>query len=230
MSAPATKPLTATEPATPLQALHQARAGVVESVKRLTGISARLHAEAAAGASLIDELAKLAETETAEMRAWADSSCQGPAPKGKTAERQAIATKMAATNATAAAASKTLGEVDAQIAELNDRHRTIAAQIEKAALDGLHDEFRALSDQHLAAIEVVRKLSARLLGLCSYLTNEGRRRLDRGDQEGGKAYLARAEALTSIKLANPGNTQFEIIEAANDWARRAAALNKGPAA
>src|SRR5258708_6971094 len=121
----------------------------MESVKRLNGISARLHAEAAAGASLIDELAKLAETETNEVRAWADGGCQGAAPKGKTAERQAIATKMAVANATAAAASKALSEVDAQITEHNTNLIAVVAQIEKAALDTMQADFSALRDQHL---------------------------------------------------------------------------------
>ena len=88
-------------------------------------------------------------------------------------------------------------------------------------------DFSALNDQHLAAVEAIRKLTAKMHGLCSYLSNEGRRRIDRGDLEAGKRYLARAEALTSIKLASPGMTQGEIIEAANDWSRRAAALRSG---
>jgi hypothetical protein len=175
------------------------------------------------------EITELGRTEIASVTAWATGGCIGHAPRADQNKRIMLGQKLTAAQSAAAAAKGAGADIDRQISALNDQLRTIAAQIEKAALDGMHDEFRALSDQHLAAIEAARKLSAKLLGLCSYLSNEGRRRLDRGDQEGGKAYLARAEALTSIKLANPGNTQGEIIEAANDWARRAAALNKGSA-
>jgi seryl-tRNA synthetase len=199
----------------------------MDSVKRLNGVSTRLHAEAAAGASLIEELAKLAETETNEMRAWADGGCQGPAPKDKAAERQAIATKLAGASATAAAARTAIAETDNQTGKLNNQLRTINAQIEKAALDAMQADFRGLNDQHLAATEVIRKLAAKMHGLCSFLSNEGRRRIDRGEHEAGKAYLARAEALTSIKLASPGVTQGEVMTAANDWSRRAAALRSG---
>jgi hypothetical protein len=230
--APATKSLTpsATEPATPLERLHADRAGLTGELASLNASSARLRETANAGAAVLREIGAMGSAEIAAMTAWASAGCIGDPPTPDLKQRRGLAEKLAAAQVAAAAAKAVGADIDRQIAELNDKLRAIAAQIEKAALDGLHDEFRVLSDQHLAAIEAVRKLAARLHGLCSYLSNEGRRRLDRGDQEGGKAYLARAEALTSIKLPNPGVTQGEIIEAANDWARRAAALNKGPAA
>ena len=83
--------------------------------------------------------------------------------------------------------------------------------------------------EYAAAIEAVRKLAAKLHGFCSYLAEEGRRLVERGDQVTGKQYLVRAAALTATKLASPGVSHPEIIEAANDWSRRAVGLRKGPA-
>lgn len=214
---------------TELVSLHTERAGVTGEISRLTGISTRLHAEAAAGASLLDELAKVAHAETNEMRAWADSGCKGAAPTSKLTEREAIAGKIASANASSAAAREAVGDIDEQIKLLTDRVKTIDQVIDNAALDTLQAEFAELNGEHVAAVEQVRRLSAKLHGLCSYLGSEGRRHLDRGEQAKGSSLLTRSEKLSTIKLASTGVTQGEIIEAASDWNRRAAALRNGAA-
>jgi hypothetical protein len=231
MAAPAAKPLTpsAAEPATPLERLHADRAGLTGELAALSASSARLRETANAEAAVLREIGAMGSAEIATMTAWASAGCVGDQPAPDQKQRRALAEKLSAAQSAAAAAKGAGTDIDHQISELNDRHRTISAEIEKAALDAMQVDFRALTDQHLAAIEVARRLAARLLGLCSFLSNEGRRRIDRGDHEAGKRYLARAEALNGIKLASPGVTQGEIIEAANDWGRRAAALNKGAA-
>jgi hypothetical protein len=222
--APATKPLTATKPATPLEQLHAERAGLTGKLAGLQTSSARLQETASAEAAVLREIGEMGTAEIAAMTAWASAGCVGDPPTPDQKQRRALTDKLAAAQSAATAAKAAGSDIDGQISQLNDRLRAIGAQIERAALDTMQADFSALNDQHLAATEVLRRVSAKMLGLCSYLTNEGRRRIDNGDQEGGKRYLARAEALNSIKLASPGVTQGEIIEAANDWARHAGVL------
>jgi DNA repair exonuclease SbcCD ATPase subunit len=228
LASPATKLLRpAPEQATPLERLHADRAGLTSELAGLNASSARLRETANAEAAVLQEIGAMGSAEIAAMTAWASAGCVGDAPAPDLKQRRALAEKLATAQSAAAAAKGAGADIDHQIGELNDRLRNIAAQIEKAALDAMQADFSTLNDQHLAATEAVRKVAAKMHGLCSYLTNEGRRLIDRGDHEAGKRYLARAEAFTGIKLASPGVTQGEIIEAANDWSRRAAALRSG---
>lgn len=229
MAATAKPLIPATEPASPLERLHADRAGLTSEGGRLAGVLTRLQAEAAAGASLDAELAKLAAAETDDMKVWAAGGCVGAAPKGKQTERQAIALKMAGTNAAAAAATAAMHDVNHQINQINDKLRDIGAQIERAALDQMQAELDDIRAEHLAAIERVRKSSAKMFGMCTFLSNEGRRLIDHGDVEGGKRYFARAEKLNELKLPSSGVTQGEIIQAASNWSTRAAALRSGSA-
>ncbi len=218
-----------TEPARALEQLHAYFASLAGELAALNTSSARLRETTNAEAAVLREIGEMGSAEIAAMTAWASAGCAGEQPAPDLTQRRALAEKLAAAAAAATSAKAAGTEIDNQISELNSRLRSISIQIEKAALDALQEDFSALNNQHLAAVEAIRKLAAKMHGLCSYLSNEGRRLIDRGDLEAGKRYLARAEALTSIKLANPGVTQGEIIEAANDWSRRAAALNKGTA-
>jgi DNA repair exonuclease SbcCD ATPase subunit len=222
-------PSSTIEPATPLEQLHADRAGLTGELAALNASSARLHQAANAEAALLAEIGALGSDEISAMKAWASAGCLGDAPAPDQKQRRALAEKLAAAQSAGAAAKGAGQDIDNQIDELNNRLRAVSVQIEKAALDVMQVDFHALNDQHIATTEVIRKITAKLHGLCSYLSNEGRRRIDNGAHEGGKRYLARAEALTSIKLASPGVTQGEIIEAANDWSRRAAALRNGSA-
>jgi hypothetical protein len=228
MAATATKPTQlATEPATPLERLHHERAGLTDEATRLAGVLTRLKREAAAGSALSDELAKLSAVETDEMKVWAAGGCVGAAPKGKQTERQAIAVKMAGTNAAAAAAMAAMHDVDDQIKRVNTELANISAKIEGAALDAMQAELADIRIDHAAAIEQARKFSVLIFGLCSFLSNEGRRKIDNGDVEAGKRWLARAEQMSAVKIPLPSLSQLEIIRAAEDWSRRAAILRAG---
>jgi hypothetical protein len=187
---------------------------------------ARLNTEADGEAALLAELDKLAETETTDMRVWADGNCQGPAPKGKTAERQAVAVKMAATNATAAAARGAIADTDAQIGQLNDRLRAVAGQVDQAVFDTLETEHGHVIAQYAAACEHGRQLASQIHGLASFYGDTGRTLIGRGDQAGA-VYLQRASALTHIKLPTQGVSRNEIEAAAHEWSRRAATLRSG---
>jgi hypothetical protein len=226
-TAQTTTALTTAKPATAIEALHGDRAGLTSELAALNASSARLNETANAEAAVLREIRAMGSAEIAAMTAWATAGCVGDPPAPDQKQRRALAEKLAAAQAAATAAKAAGTEIDNQIGELNNRLRAIAAQIEKAALDAMQDEFGKLNHQHLAGVEALRKLAAKMHGLCSYLSNEGRRLIDRGDHEAGKRYLARAGALTSVKLASPGVTQGEIIEAANDWSRRAATLQSG---
>jgi DNA repair exonuclease SbcCD ATPase subunit len=211
----------------PLEQLHADRAGLTGELTGLQASSARLRETANAEAAVLREIGEMGSAEIAAMTAWASAGCAGEQPAPDLKQRRALAEKLAAAQSAAAAAKGAGQDIDAKIVSINGELADLSRVIEKAALDAMQADFGGLSAQHLAATEALRKISAKLYGLCSYLANEGRNRIDRGDHEAGKAYLARAEALNGIKLPNPGVTQGEIIEAANDWSRRAAALRSG---
>lgn len=229
MAAPATTPLTlsAAEPTTALEQLHADRAGLTRELTGLQASSARLRETENAEAAVLREIGEMGSAEIAAMTAWASAGCAGEQPAPDLKQRRALAETLAAAQSAATAAKGAGQGIDHQIGDINRKLAGISQAIEKAALDAMQADFGGLSEQHLAATEALRKLSAKLYGLCSYLANEGRNKIDRGEHEAGKAYLARAEALNGIKLPNPGVTQGEIIEAANDWSRRAAALRSG---
>jgi hypothetical protein len=102
-------------------------------------------------------------------------------------------------------------------------------EIEVAILDAMELEFVDICRQNTDVVDLLRKSSLRIFGLCSFLSTEGRGLNDRTDTEAGKRYLARAEALASTanKLAKSGVSQVEIAAAANEWGRHVADLRKG---
>jgi hypothetical protein len=205
MAAQVTKPLTpATEPGAALEQLHADRAGLTSELAALNASSARLSQTANAEASVLREIGDLGSAEIAAMTAWASGGCVGNPPTPDPQQHRVLAEKLAAAQSAAAAAKGAGQDIYHQIRQLNDQLGIINRQIENAALDALQADFRALCGQHIAAVEVSRKLTAQLHGLCSYLANEGRRLIDSGQLVAGKAYLARAEALTGTKLPDPG--------------------------
>lgn len=217
--APATKLTPATEPATPLERLHADRAGLTSELAGLNASAASLNQSVASDAAVRAELDALSNAEINAMLKWSEG-CHGEAPRPDQQARIRLAQKLNAIQAGSNAAKGAVVVIDQQIAALNERLRAIDAQIEQAALDAMQATLTDIRAEHLAAIELVRKSSAKLLGACSYMTNVGRRMIDHGDVEGGKRYLAKAEAMNAIKLPTVGVTQGEIIEAANDWSRR----------
>lgn len=220
MAATATKPLTApTEPATPLERLHAERAELTSELAALNASSARLRETANAEAAVLKEIGAMGSAEIAAVTAWASGGCVGDQPPPDLKLRRSLGEKLAAAQAAVTAAKGAGADIDQKVVVLNERLRVIGAWIEEAALDAMQAEVTDIRSEHLAAVERVRKSSVKLLGLCSYLSNEGRRRIDHGDVEGGKRYLAKAEAMNAIKLPGGGVTQGEIIEAANDWSR-----------
>lgn len=211
-----------------LDQLYADRARLAGEIKRLTDASTRLLKEAAGEAALLNELDKLAATETADMRAWADAGCRGAPPAGRQTERLDIAGRLAAFKATASAARGVISEIDGQIGELVAQHAVVDDAVHVAALDIMEGEFAETFEEHRVAAMRTRLLTAKLAGLGGYLSNEGRRLIDiQGDQVAGKKYFARVEALGAIKFTDVGVTHQELIEAANDWSKRAETLRKG---
>jgi len=203
----------ATEPTTVLQRLHAERAEIMDQVKRLMGVSARLNTEAAAGDALNAELDRLAETETTEMKVWAAGGCVGNPPKGKQTERQAIAVKMAATNATAAAARGAIADTNNQIAALNDRQRSLNNEIDQAVFDHVGHEHDGVAAEYRAVCERASRLAAKIAGLAMYYRDAG--------------FLQQASVISATKLPNPGTNRLEIMAAADVWGRRINDLRKG---
>jgi hypothetical protein len=230
--APATKSLTsATEPATQLAELHRDRAGLTSELAGLNASAARLRETAASEAGVLAEIGAMGSAEIVAMTTWASAGCIGDPPAPDQKQRRALAEKLATAQSAAAAAKGAGQDIDHQIGELNNRLRAIGSQIEIAVLDAAELEFAEVCRQNAAYVELLRQSSLSVFGLCSFLSTEGRRLMDRADTEGGKRHLARAEAIaaTANKLPKPGVSQVEIAAAANEWARRIAALRKGPA-
>jgi hypothetical protein len=225
----ATKP-NPTEPATPLERLHADRAGLTGDLAAQSAVAARLRETANAEAAVLAEIGAMGSAEIAAMTAWASGGCVGEQPVPDQKQRRALAEKLNAAQSAAAAAKGAGQDIDHQIGKLNHRLATIAGQIEVAVLDAAELEFAEVCRQNTAFVELLRKSSLKIFGLCSFLSTEGRRLNDRADTDGGKRYLARAEALAAAanKLPKPGVSQVEIVSAANDWARRIADLRKGP--
>jgi hypothetical protein len=202
-----------TEPATPLERLRQDRAGLTHELAELTGVAAKLRATASAGDALSAELDKLAEIETAEVKVWAAGLCVGPAPKFKSAERQALAVKMAATNATADAARGALADTDAQVADLTERLAFLNDHIEQAIFDQIEREHGDVVSEFVEAIEKGSQLATRISGLALLFRETGNSQ--------------RAAAIFATKLPAVSTNPREVQLASDAWARRVAALRSG---
>jgi hypothetical protein len=207
--------LVASAPSSALERLLQDRAEAADSVRSLTVVSARLHSEAAAGAALLDELTALAESETAEMKVWAAGGCQGPAPKDKQTERQAIAVRMVGTSATAAAARGAIGDIDAQISAAAERLVTINDQIEQSIFDQVEREHGDVISEYVGVCERGSQLATQISGLALLFRETGNNQ--------------RAAAIFATKLPVVSTTPREVQLAADAWSRRIAELRKGSA-
>ncbi|SHN86924.1 hypothetical protein [Bradyrhizobium erythrophlei] len=228
MAATATKPLTpAPQPATPLERLHAERASLARELDGLNAGVARLRETANAEAAVRAELDELGRIETGAMLKWATEGCHGEAPRSDQQTRIRLAQKLNAAQAAAAAAKGAGADIHQKIAALNDRLRSISAQIEQAIFDKMETEHGHVITQYRANCEQGSKLAAQIHGLASFYGDAGRTLISRGDQDAGTMYLQRASALTNIKLPNPGVNRHEIEAAASNWGRRAAALRSG---
>lgn len=229
MSEPAVKLVTSPpEPTTALESLLSSRAGLTGELAQRNATHARLRALGLVEAAVRQELDELSKADIEAVSTWAASSGgEGEPPAPDLAQRRALGAKLASAQAAANAATGSLHDLDDQIRELNAQLADVEKAIERAALDIAEREFSEIREQHAATMAAGSKLAARMHGLCSYLSNNGRTLIDRGDQAGGRTYLGRAEAMTAIKLPQGGVSQHEIFAAAENWARRIAALRKG---
>jgi hypothetical protein len=229
-SATKIQPLSADKSATALERLHADRARVAGELAVLSASSARLRGTANAEAAVVREIGEMGNADIAAMTAWASAGCIGDPPAPDLKQRRAIAEKLAAVQAAAAAAKGAGQDIDYQIGQLNEELATLSRQIDAAALDAMQAEFMEIHGQHRIAVESLRTLTAKLTGLCSHFTEQGRHLIDvGGNREAGQRYFARAEALNTVKLTDPGLTHLEMLEGASFWANRAAALSKGSA-
>jgi hypothetical protein len=188
--------------------------------------AARLRQAENAEAAVHWEFADLSSSEIDAVANWARSPIGEPPPPDQNL-RRALAEKLAAAQSAAAAAKAQ--DIGQHTAELNQRLIAINVEIEVAVLDAVELEFADACRQNTDVVDLLRKSSLRIFGLCSFLSTEGRRLNDRTDTESGKRYLARAEALAAAanKLLKPGVSQVEIAAAANEWGRHVADLRKG---
>lgn len=227
MSEPALKiAVPPAEPSTALERLLSDRAGLAGELERLSATHARLRAAALTEAAVVQEIGELGKAEIAATVAWATAGGAGEPPAPDTDKRRTLATKLATAQAAAAAATGSLYELDHQIRGLNDRLAGLESAIEGAALDIAEREFNQIRRQYAAAMAEGGKLAARIHGMRTHLSNQGRSLIERGTPDAGKKYLARAEAM-AVKLPLPDVSQHEIFAAAEHWARRIVALRKG---
>jgi hypothetical protein len=192
--------------------------------------AARLRQAENAEAAVHREFADLSSSEIDAVANWAKSPIGEPPPPDQKLHR-VLAEKLAAAQSAAAAAKDNANaqDIGRHTAELNQRLIAINVEIEVAVLDAVELEFADVCRQNTDVVDLLRKSSLRIFGLCSFLSTEGRRLNDRTDTEAGKRYLARAEALAAAanKLPKPGVSQVEIAAAANEWGRHVADLRKG---
>jgi hypothetical protein len=227
MAATAKSLTPATEPATPLERLHADRAGLARELAALNASSARLNETTNAEAAVLREIGAMGSAEIAAMTAWASGGCVGDQPAPDLKVRRSLGEKLAAAQAAATAAKGAGADIDQKIAQLNERLRSIGAQIEQAIFDKMETEHGHTIAQYRAICEQGSKLAAQIHGLASYYGDTGRTLISQGQQDAGTTYLQRASALTNIKLPNPGVTRHEIEAAAANWSSRAAALRVG---
>jgi hypothetical protein len=226
-TAQTTTALATAKPATALETLHRDRAGLTSELAALSASSARLNETANAEAAVLSEIGAMGSAEIAAMTAWATAGCVGDPPAPDQKQRRALAEKLATAQAAATAAKGAGADIDHQIAQLNDRLRTIGGQIEQAIFDKMETEHGHIIAQYRAVCEQGSKLAAKIHGLASFYGDAGRTLISRGDQDAGAVYLQRASALTNIKLPNPGVSRLEIEAGAHEWGRRAATLRSG---
>ena len=219
-----------TEPATSLERLHADRAGLAGELDILHRSAARLRDAASGEAAVLREIVEMGTTELAAMTAWATAGAAGEPPTPDLKQRRAVAERLVAAQAAAAAANGAGEDIAHQVQEMTQRIKIVTERIDAAVLDSVADEFLDLCQQNSVAVEQLRLVSLRIFGLCSYLSTEGRRRNDGADTAGGKQYLARAEQLANAanKLPKPGVSHVEIAGAADTWGRHVANLRRGP--
>ena len=87
--------------------------------------------------------------------------------------RRALAEKLAATQSAAAAAKGAAQDIGQHTAELNQRLIAINVEIEVAVLDAVELEFADVCRQNTDVVDLLRKSSLKIFGLCSFLSTEG---------------------------------------------------------
>jgi hypothetical protein len=212
----------------PLVLLHRERTVIMGELVVLNVSAARLRQAENAEAAVHREFADLSSAEIDAVANWARTPIgEPPSPDQKL--RRALAEKLAAAQSAAATARGAAQDIGQHTAELNQRLIAINVEIEVAVLDAVELEFANVCRQNSEVVDLFRKSSLRISGLCSFLSTEGRRLNDRADTEASKRYLARAEALAAAasKLPKPDVSQVEIAAAANEWGRHVADLRKG---
>jgi hypothetical protein len=216
------------KPVSQLARLHRERTVIMGELAVLNASAARLRQAENAEAAIHREFADLSSSDIDAVANWARSPIGEPPPPDQKL-RRALAEKLAAAQSAVAAAKGAAQDIGQHTAELNQRLNAINVEIEVAVLDAVELEFADICRQNTDVVDLLRKSSLRIFGLCSFLSTEGRRLNQHSDTEAGKRYLARAEALAAAanKLPKPGVSQVEIAAAANEWGRHVADLRKG---
>jgi hypothetical protein len=228
MAVTRTPALPTDRPVSPLAHLHRERTVKMGELAVLNVAAARLRQAENAEAAVHREFADLSSAEIDAVAKWAKTPIGEPPPPDRKL-RRALAEKLAAAQSAAATARGAAQDIGQHTAELNQRLIAINVEIEVAVLDAVELEFAEVCRQNTDVVDLFRKSSLRIFGLCSFLSTEGRRLNDRTETEAGKRYLARAEALAvaANKLPQPGVSQVEIAAPANEWGRHVADLRKG---
>ena len=211
---------------TPLERLHRDRAAVGDELAALQASAARLRETANAEAAVLQEIGELGSAEIAVMTAWAANGCVGDPPAPDQKQRRALAEKLSTAQAAATAAKGAGQDIDQKIAEMSERLQVVDFEIEETVFAMVGAEHDAILTAYEANCEQGRKLAAKIHGLANFYGATGRGLIGRGNELAGIAYARRCQALTSIKLPNPGVSLLEIEAASAVWSRRFAALRR----
>lgn len=214
-------------PTTPLEQLHHDRSGLTRELASLNASAAKLRATAQAEAAVLQEIGYLGKAEIAATVAWASAGCIGNQPAPDQKHRRALAERLSAAQAASAAAVGAGQDLDHQIGQLNAQLVTLDQMIETAALDLMDAEADQIINEYTELVERENEMTAKLIGLSRYFSDEGRKLTDRGDHQAGRRYFAKASTLSANKLIEHGATMPMIDAAATAWSKRAAALRRG---
>jgi hypothetical protein len=203
------------QPVTAHEQLHADRARLTGELAGLNASSARLRETANAEAAVLREIGEMGSAEIAAMTAWASAGCVGDPPAPDQKQRRALVEKLSAAQSAAAAAKGAGQDIDHQIAELNQRLRSIGDEIEQTAFDLVGREHNEVIAEYRAVCERCGQLAAKISGLAMYYRDAG--------------HLQQASVISATKLPNPGTNRLEIMAAADAWGRRITDLRRSPA-
>lgn len=179
-------------------------------------------------AAILAEIGELGAREVAAVREWAARPTGAPpAPLAK--EREKLAHRLAAAQASAGAAGLAVSELETRQREVHAKQLAIEPEITGEVFDRIEAEFAAKAAELSRSIAETRVLAADLAGLKMALADQGRHLSDAGKIDEARPLFARNERLAVPSILETQPEKHEIHAAAHRWIAHAEALRTGAA-